>query len=119
MGAVRPFRQAGEMWYLQDSIVEELVIRHDGVSLAATYSPAGDTVVVALHGAGAGTRDYFLYRHLHNLLPPLGIGVVTFDRRGEVLGADDDVLRLSADGDEPVSIPYTAIVRGNLIDEVN
>jgi len=71
------------MWYLQDSIVEELVIKHDGVSLAATYSPAGDTALVALHGAGAGTRDYFLYRHLHNLLPEIGIGVVTFDRRGE------------------------------------
>jgi pimeloyl-ACP methyl ester carboxylesterase len=83
MGAVRPFRQAGEMWYLQDSTVEELVIRHDGVSLAATYSPARDVALVALHGAGAGTRDYFLYRHLHNLLPEVGIGVVTFDRRGE------------------------------------
>jgi hypothetical protein len=54
MGAVRPFRQAGEMWYLQDSsarhlryhalgseTLEELVIQHDGVSLAATYSPGG------------------------------------------------------------------------------
>jgi pimeloyl-ACP methyl ester carboxylesterase len=83
MGAVRPFRQAGEMWYLQDSTVEELMIRHDGVSLAASYSPAGNTALVALHGAGAGTRDYFLYRHLHELLPQHGIGVVTFDRRGE------------------------------------
>jgi pimeloyl-ACP methyl ester carboxylesterase len=63
--------------------VEELVIRHDRVALAATYSPAGRTALVALHGAGAGTRDYFLYRHLHELLPPAGIGVVTFDRRGE------------------------------------
>jgi pimeloyl-ACP methyl ester carboxylesterase len=63
--------------------VDELVIRSDGATLAATYSPAGRTAVVALHGAGAGTRDYFLYQHLHDLLPPLGIGVVTFDRRGE------------------------------------
>ncbi|MBA3716699.1 MAG: alpha/beta hydrolase [Actinobacteria bacterium] len=38
---------------------------------------------MALHGAGMGTRDYFLYEHLHALLPPAGIGVVTFDRRGE------------------------------------
>jgi ribosome maturation factor RimP len=39
--------------------------------------------------------------------------------RGEVLAADDDALRLGAEGAEPVSIPYAAIVRGNLIDEVN
>jgi pimeloyl-ACP methyl ester carboxylesterase len=38
---------------------------------------------VALHSATAGTRDFYLYRHLHELLPPKGIGVVTFDRRGE------------------------------------
>jgi len=39
--------------------------------------------LVALHGAGMGTREYLLYEHLHELLPPAGIGVVTFDRRGE------------------------------------
>jgi uncharacterized protein len=63
--------------------MEQLTIRADGAVLAASYSPAGRTALVALHGAGAGTRHYFLYRHLHDLLPPLGIGVVTFDRRGE------------------------------------
>jgi pimeloyl-ACP methyl ester carboxylesterase len=57
--------------------------REDGVSLAASYSPAGETAIVALHGAGEGTRDYPLYRHLHEVLPPAGVGVVTFDRRGE------------------------------------
>jgi pimeloyl-ACP methyl ester carboxylesterase len=63
--------------------MEELRIQRDGFALAASYSPAGDTAVVALHGAGKGTRDGPLYRHLHELLPPVGIGVVTFDRRGE------------------------------------
>ena len=63
--------------------MDELLIRHDGVSLAASYSPGGATALVALHGAGMGTRDYFLYRNLHELLPEVGIGVVTFDRRGE------------------------------------
>jgi uncharacterized protein len=63
--------------------MEELRIQADGVTLAASYSPAGDTAIVALHGAGEGTRDSPLYDHLHSLLPPLGIGVVTFDRRGE------------------------------------
>ncbi len=63
--------------------MEDLRIEHDGISLAASYSPAGGTAIVALHGAGEGTRDSPLYGHLHELLPPAGIGVVTFDRRGE------------------------------------
>jgi pimeloyl-ACP methyl ester carboxylesterase len=77
------------MWWLQDSNrsydsgVRDLRIEADGATLAASYSPAGDTAVVALHGAGAGTRDFLLYRHLHDVLPRAGIGVVTFDRRGE------------------------------------
>jgi uncharacterized protein len=63
--------------------VEELRIQLEGVTLAARYSAAGDTAIVALHGAGEGTADSPLYSHLHTLLPPAGIGVVTFDRRGE------------------------------------
>jgi len=63
--------------------MEELRIERDGFSLAASYSPAGPTAVVALQGAGEGTREFRSYRHLHELLPPAGIGVVTFDRRGE------------------------------------
>jgi len=63
--------------------VEELQIEGDGFTLAASYSPAGPTALVALHGAGEGTRDSPSLRHLHELLPPHGIGVVTFDRRGE------------------------------------
>jgi pimeloyl-ACP methyl ester carboxylesterase len=63
--------------------MEELRVERDGFGLAGSYSPAGETAIVALHGAGEGTRDYALYRHLHEVLPPAGIGVVTFDRRGE------------------------------------
>jgi pimeloyl-ACP methyl ester carboxylesterase len=63
--------------------MEELWIERDGFSLAASYSPAGSTALVALQGAGEGTRDFASYRRLHDLLPPHGIGVVTFDRRGE------------------------------------
>jgi uncharacterized protein len=63
--------------------VEELRIDRDGFTLAASYSPAGDTAIVALHSAGEGTRDSPSYRHLHDLLPPEGVGVLTFDRRGE------------------------------------
>jgi pimeloyl-ACP methyl ester carboxylesterase len=67
----------------------DLKIPHDEVTLAASYSPAGDTAIVALHGAGEGTRDSPVYRHLHELLPPAGIGVVTFDRRGEGASSGD------------------------------
>ena len=63
--------------------MEELFVRQRGVALAASYSPVGDTAVVALHSASEGTRDDPLYSHLHELLPSAGIGVVTFDRRGE------------------------------------
>ena len=63
--------------------VEELRIEGDGFTLAASYSPAGPTALVALHGAGEGTRESPSLRHLHELLPTHGIGVVTFDRRGE------------------------------------
>jgi pimeloyl-ACP methyl ester carboxylesterase len=63
--------------------MEELRIERDGFSLAASYTPGGPTALVALHGAGEGTRESPSLRHLHELLPPHGIGVVTFDRRGE------------------------------------
>jgi hypothetical protein len=60
--------------------MEELRVQ----GLAVSYSPAGPTAVVALCGAGNGTRDSSpLYPHLHKTLPPLGIGVATFDRRGD------------------------------------
>ena len=62
--------------------MEDLRIERDGFSLAASYSPAGPTALVALQGAGEGTRDSPSLRHLHELLPEHGIGVVTFDRRG-------------------------------------
>ena len=61
----------------------ELFVESGDAGLAATYSPAGDVAIVALHGASEGLRDSFLLEHLHRLLPPAGVGVVTFDRRGE------------------------------------
>ena len=63
--------------------MQDFRVSQDETSLAGSYSPGGDKVVVALHGAGHGTRDFPLYEHLHRVLPPAGIGVVTFDRRGE------------------------------------
>src|SRR5205823_3068945 len=42
-----------------------------------------------VHGAAAGTRDFFLYEHLHRVLPPARIGVATFDRRGDGASTGD------------------------------
>jgi pimeloyl-ACP methyl ester carboxylesterase len=63
--------------------MQELRVERDGAALVGSYSPAGSTAVVAVHGASEGARDWYLYRHLHDILPPAGIGVVTFDRRGD------------------------------------
>jgi pimeloyl-ACP methyl ester carboxylesterase len=63
--------------------MEELRIKSGDAVLAASYTPAGDAALVALHGASDGTRDAAIYKHLHHVLPAAGIGVVTFDRRGE------------------------------------
>jgi uncharacterized protein len=64
--------------------LEELRIIVDGATLAASYSPAGETALIALQSAGEGTRgDSLLYAHLHDVLPASGVGVLTFDRRGE------------------------------------
>ena len=69
--------------------MEELRVDNNGITLAASYSPAGEKAIVALHGAGEGARDSETYAHLHELLPPAGIGVVTFDRRGEGASTGD------------------------------
>jgi pimeloyl-ACP methyl ester carboxylesterase len=63
--------------------VRDVRVESNGAVLVGSYSPAGSTAVVAAHGAAAGQRDWYLYRHLHDVLPPAGVGVLTFDRRGE------------------------------------
>ena len=63
--------------------MHEFRVSRGDATLTASYSPAADKALVALHGAGHGTRDFLLYEHLHEVLPPAGIGVVTFDRRGD------------------------------------
>src|SRR5437868_6004432 len=73
---VRPPSRKGEC-------MQELRVERDEATLVGSYSPAGSTAVVAVHGASEGTRSWYLYRHLHDVLPPAGIGVVTFDRRGD------------------------------------
>ena len=44
--------------------------------------PGPHPAVIGLHPADDGSRDHYLFRHLAKVLPPLGIAVARFDRRG-------------------------------------
>lgn len=65
---------------------EDLTFDSAGTRLSGTlYYPAVEQklpAVIVLHGASSPTRDLPLYRHLVEMLPPLGIAVFVFDRRG-------------------------------------
>ena len=65
---------------------EERTFRSGTVTLSGTlYVPKIDgriPAVVAFHAASSPTRDNPLYAHLAEMLPPLGIAVFLFDRRG-------------------------------------
>ena len=66
---------------------EEVALEVDGAVLAGTLalpgSPSPAPVVIGVHGAEGGTRDFHLLRHLEATLPPAGFGTLLFDRRGE------------------------------------
>jgi dipeptidyl aminopeptidase/acylaminoacyl peptidase len=64
----------------------DLSVPVEGAVLTATVSMPDEgpaPALVALHGAERGLRDWYLYEHLHQVLPPAGVAAVTFDRRGE------------------------------------
>ena len=65
---------------------EERTFRSGTVTLNGTlYVPKIDgriPAVIAFHAASSPTRDNPLYAHLAEMLPPLGIAVFVFDRRG-------------------------------------
>jgi pimeloyl-ACP methyl ester carboxylesterase len=52
--------------------------------------------IVCVHPASDGTRDHFLFLHLEALLPPLGIAVARFDRRGNDVPFLDQVRDVEA-----------------------
>lgn len=58
----------------------------DGVALdAALTLPDGEgphPAVIGLHPANVASRDQFLFVHLASILPPRGIAVLRYDRRG-------------------------------------
>jgi hypothetical protein len=52
------------------------------VTLDLPDGPGPHPVILLLHASGGGTRDFAAYRHLARVLPPRGIAVARFDRRG-------------------------------------
>lgn len=64
----------------------EVSFRNGDTVLSGTlYAPRGEKgspAIVVTHGASSATRDLALYRHLIDMLPPLGIAVFVYDRRG-------------------------------------
>nr|WP_238401556.1 alpha/beta hydrolase [Altererythrobacter sp. C41] len=67
-------------------VSESRTFRSGDATLAGTlYLPEGGqalAAVVVTHSASKPLRDAALYRHLTEMLPPLGIAVLTYDRRG-------------------------------------
>lgn len=65
---------------------EDMRFHNGDAELAGTlYLPAGGhalSAVVVTHGAGSPLRTSLLYRHLTQMLPPLGVAVFVYDRRG-------------------------------------
>lgn len=78
----------------------ELVIRVDGAELPATLTLPPDRVragVVALQGAEAGERSYFLYEHLAEVLEREHVAVLRYDRRLSSDGHDVPLRTQAAD----------------------
>lgn len=73
-----------------------------GGTLYAPKLPGKVPAVVVFHAASVPNRDAALYRHLIQALPPLGIAVFVYDRRGSGQStgklADSDYDALAADG---------------------
>lgn len=67
-------------------VAEQRLFQNGEVKLSGTlYLPTGTKpvpAVIAFHSASSATQDLPLYRHLKDLLPPLGYAVFIFDRRG-------------------------------------
>jgi hypothetical protein len=64
----------------------EVTFRNGDVTLSGTlYLPSTSRkapVLIAFQAASTATRDLPLFRHLTQMMPQLGIGVLIFDRRG-------------------------------------
>lgn len=67
-------------------VSESRTFRSGDATLGGTlYLPKGGQAlgaVVVTHSASKPLRDALLYQHLTEMLPPLGVAVLTYDRRG-------------------------------------
>jgi pimeloyl-ACP methyl ester carboxylesterase len=97
------------LWSAQPTTSVEAQERtfHSGtVQLSGTlYTPKVEgrvPAIVVFHAASGPTRDFPLYRHVVEMLPPLGIAVFVFDRRGSGKSRgtldDSDYTMLADDG---------------------
>lgn len=86
---VAPAASAQPVWSAAATtrvVSEDNTFDHGGTRLAGTLTLPRSTgkvpAVVVLHGASSPLRSEALYDHLKRMLPPLGIAVFTYDRRG-------------------------------------
>ena len=80
---------AGPVWSAPSTthvLIEDKTFNRDGIKLAGTLhlpqTSGKIPAVVVFHGASSPLQSEALYDHLKQMLPPLGIAVFTFDRRG-------------------------------------
>ncbi|MBX7482010.1 alpha/beta hydrolase family protein [Qipengyuania qiaonensis] len=92
-----PETPAAVPWAVPPTIrIELLSLTFDnlGTSLSGIlYVPEGARelpVAVVLHSAAGPSQDAALYEHLKQMLPPLGMAVFVFDRRGSGASGGDD-----------------------------
>ena len=52
--------------------------------------------IVGVHPATDPSRDHFLFRHLEAILPPVGVAVARFDRRGDDVPLEDQARDVEA-----------------------
>ena len=86
-------------------VIEETKFRNGDVELSGTLhlppSSRAVATVVVTHSASKPLRDASLYKHLTQMLPSLGIAVLTYDRRGSGKSggklADSDYAMLADD----------------------
>jgi hypothetical protein len=69
------------------STSEEVALETDGAVLSGRLTMPGTgapaPLVIGVHGAEGGTRQFHLFQHLETALPAAGIATLVFDRRGE------------------------------------
>lgn len=91
-------------WWVASSVEIDraaMTIVNGNTRLAGTlYYPRGARhlpTVIAFHAASEPSQDAPLYRHLKQMLPPLGVAVFVFDRRATGASTGGDALKTDFD----------------------